>query len=619
MSNILDVVVLDEISHMLIRPDTFIGSVESITINTYTFDESGAVKWRDLTYCPALLKLFDEVIQNCSDFSKTPGGSKLNRIDVGISMLTGEISVLDNGGIPVEMHPTYGKYVPCLIFGELRSGTNYDDTQKRKGGGRNGLGAKLTNIFSSHFKVETADGKNKYEKIYESNRRDEYDPVIAKSKSNYTKISFIPDYDVLKTSMDIDNYDMIVSRVYEIAACCPNIEVYINGKRISVKGFESFVKKFDSSALYTSNTDWRVGIGHSGERGFSHISFVNSTCTRMGGTHLDYLADQLVESVRAYVKKKTKQDVKPADIKNHLFLYVDATVDNPKYTGQTKEVMSLRSADYGTSIKFDDKFIKQLIKSDIVAEIIEWADNKKKLQELKDLRELNKNATKTSRKDIDKYIPASQKTNREQCTLFICEGDSALKPLHAARDPKLHGIFALRGKPMSLIGASIADIKKNKEIQNLMACMGLEYGKPVVPENLRYGRIALSVDADPDGSHICGLMINNFYFAWDSLIKDNMIFKLSTPLVRVVQGKKTLEFFEMEKFETWEAAQIKKNYEVTYLKGLGGNATADFKKYMREPEFLLPITYIDEEDDKALDIAFGDADAKKSWLYKDLF
>lgn len=605
--------VLDELDMILLRPDTFVGAMESKTIRSYIFKDNGAIpEFRDITYNPALLKIFDEVLQNCYDHSKRPEGKTLTRIDVTADPITGMISVADNAGIPVAKHPDLGEYIPCIIFGMLRSSSNYDDTEQREGGGRNGLGSKLTNIFSTFFKVETCDGKNRYEKTYENNRREESAPSITIGKTKGTRISFIPDYARLGCTLDEDNYGMIVTRVYEIAACASGIDVYLNGKKIDVKGFEKFVAKFGQGYLYTENSHWRIGLHHSGNDGFRHISFCNATHTWLGGTHVDYLADQLVEGIRDYIKKKTKQDVKPADIKNHFFLMVDCTVYNPKFSSQTKEHMNLGIKDYGTNFRFDEKFFKKLVKSPIVEEIVEWAINRKKLQDMAEERRLGKEATKASPKTIDKYEPASQRTNRHECTLFICEGDSAANPLISARDPKKHGVFALKGKPLNLGTAKIDQIKKNVEIQNLMAALGLDFSGKL--DGMRYGRIVISTDADMDGMHIRALNIYNFLQKWPELLTENKVFFLNTPVVRVIRGKDKFEFFSEEEYETWWTANGNAKCQVKYLKGLGGNSTADFKKYMFDEQYIVPLTMDDQKDYELLNMAFGDADVKKDWL-----
>lgn len=617
--NLNDVVVLDEISMMLLRPDTFVGSIEQKTLRTYVFDDVNLNPvFREVTYSPALLKCVDEILQNCYDHSKRPEGQHLNRVDVTINQMTGAISIEDNAGIPVEKHPLadvdpakYSGYIPCIIFGSLRSSTNYNDSDKREGGGRNGLGSKLTNIFSSMFQVDTCDGKNKYTKTYTNNRRDETEPKISKGTKRGTKISFIPDYKVLGLDdiMSQDNYAMMVTRVYEIAACAPTIDFYLNGKKVDVKGFGDFVEKFGDEYVYAENEHWRIGI-HPSNDGFKHVSFCNATHTWQGGTHVDYIANQLVDGVREYVKKKTKQDLKPADIKNHFFLMVDATVYNPRFSSQTKEFMNLQVSSFGTMMKLDDKFMKALLKSSIVADIVEWAVNRKKLQDMADLKRIGQQAAKTSNKMIPKYEPASQKQNRDECILFVCEGESAANPLLSARDPKKHGVFELRGKMLNMANAKLEDIKKNEEIKNLMAALCLEFNNPNT--ELRYGKIVIATDADFDGMHIRGLFLNNIRHFWPHLLLEGRIYFLSTPILRVTQGKKELEFFSLNEFESWKANQTA-SYSVKYLKGLGGNSTDKFKKYMFEDKYIIPLE-VDEEAFDYIDLAFGDPKDKKVWL-----
>lgn len=609
--NVTDIVVLDEIDMMLHRPDTFVGSVEAKTINSYIIEDIAAAPvFRSITYSPALLKLFDEVIQNCYDHSKRPSGKNLTRIDVKINTMTGMISVSDNAGIPVEMHPEYKMYAPCIIFGMLRSSTNYNDNEQREGGGRNGLGAKLTNIFSNFFKVETCDGKKKYEKTYENNRRDETEPKITNGTRPGTTISFEPDYDRLGCTLDKDNYGMILTRVYEIAACSPHIAVFINGMQIH-NGFENFVKRFGKSYLYAENSHWRIGVHSSNGDGFKHISFCNAIHTWLGGTHVEYLAEQLVEGIRDHIKKKTKIDIKPADLKNHFFLMVDCTVYNPKFSSQTKEHMNLVISSYGTTFRFDEKFFAKMLKSPIVAEIIEWANNKRKLQEMEENNRKNREIKKASPKDIDKYEPASQKYNRLECTLFVCEGDSASNPLLSARDPKKHGIFKSRGKPMNMANAKLQQIRNNVEITNFMKAMGLEFGNP--NSELRYGRLVLATDADQDGMHIRGLWLNNILHHWPHLLRDGRVAFMNTPIIRVTQGKYVAEFFTQEEYDAWAKTQGGKKFDYKYLKGLGGHSTAHFKKYMFEDKYLVPFEF-DENAPAMLKLGFGDPEDKKNWL-----
>ena len=145
-----------QLEHILLRPDTYIGSVESDTKTQFVVEQDGSFVQRDITYVPGLYKIFDEIIVNAADNKiRDP---TMDCIKVTIDKEKAEISVFNTGrGIPVQIHAKEGVYVPDLIFGHLLTSSNYDDGQKKVTGGRNGYGAKLCNIFSKKFVVETCD------------------------------------------------------------------------------------------------------------------------------------------------------------------------------------------------------------------------------------------------------------------------------------------------------------------------------------------------------------------------------------------------------------------------------------------------------------------------------
>lgn len=608
---------LDEIEHVLLRPGRYLGSTSPHETVTYLIN-NGKIEYRAVKYNPAFVKMFDEVISNSVDFSKKPEGKHLNKIEVTINQLTGEISVWDNGGIPVVVHPEYDQYIPDFIFGELRSGTNFDDDEESISTGQNGEGSSLVNIFSKRFMVETADGKKKFTRIYSNNNRDRSTIKIETTKLKFTKISYIPDYERLKVELDKDHYDKLVRRVWEIAACAPHIEIKLNGYYVNCKSFEDFIKMFSKEYVYIDLGKWKLGFAHSKDDGFKHISFVNTTNTYNGGTHIDYIMNMVVDKIRDHIEKKTKQKVKPSDIKNHFMMFVDATINNPRYDSQTKENLITEVRDYGSVLVLPEKFINKIINSSIVKEIIEWAENKKKLEELLALKNKQKDNQKASLKHIIKYEPATEKVDRKNCTLFICEGDSALNPLMSARDPKKHGLFPLKGKPLNVRDVKIADLLKNDELFNLIKILGLEIGVKAKIEDLRYGRLVVAPDQDYDGHHIFGLCLNLFQTLWPELLTQKFIHKLETPLIKVDMGKTSYEFFEKAEFDAWALKQTK-SFKSKYLKGLGGNSTESFKRFMFEEKYMTPYTIQSEQDILALDIAFdkgdGAADRRKQWLY----
>lgn len=609
---------LSEIEHVLKRPGRYLGAIEVSPEYTYLI-ENDQVVWREVNYSPAFLKLFDEIISNSADFSKTPEGKHVNKIDVTIDQSTGIISVRDNGGIPVVKHKEYDQYIPDLIFGELRTGTNFDDEDDSVSTGQNGEGGKICNIYSTEFIVDTSDGKKQFYCKYFNNMNDNDGIKISKSSSKHTQITYRPDYTRLGMELDADHLTMLIRRSYEIAAINPHLTVSVNGIALKIKSFKDFTSLFSENKIDFGNNRFQASVFHSGH-GFKQIGFVNSTNVSQGGTHVDALMSQIVTSVRDYVKKKTKQDVKPSDIKNHFFLISNSTINNPRYDSQTKELLITPVKDYGMSIEIDDKTLQKIIKSDIVEEIILWAENKAALDELAALRKKNKNLDKSGKslRDIEKYEPATSK-NRSKCSLFIAEGLSAGSVLQSARNPEFHGIYPLKGKPLNVRGMKVKDLIANKELEDLMKIIGLQFGKDHFISDLRYNELIICTDADLDGHHISALLYNLFNELWPSLLKQGFIFKLQTPIVRVTQSKKEIDFMNLTKFHEWEKKQTKP-YSTSYLKGLGSNDTKYFKEYMYKSEYKIPVIVKNEEDIEALDIAFdkSKADIRKKFIYGDI-
>lgn len=608
---------LSEVEHVLKRPGRYLGTISTTPSYTYGFDENKNVKWKEYSYSPAFLKLFDEIISNSADFSKREEGKHLNKIEVQIDKATGEISVFDNGGIPVVKHTEYNQYVPDMIFGELRSGSNFDDEEESTGTGQNGEGSTLTNIFSSKFTVDTADGKNRFLCTYYNNMSSKDTPNITKCKKSYTKISYIPDYEKLGMTMDDDHYDMLLRRTIEIAATNPHISVKFNNIDVSFKSFHDFAKIVSPEPVLFGNDRLQVALANSTD-GFTQISFVNSTNVFRGGTHIDYATNIIISAIRDHIKKKTKQEVKPSDIKRHMFLVINATINNPRYSSQTKERLETPAKLFGCDLEIDSKTLAKIIKSKMVQQIIEWAERKQAAEEAAAVNKKNKDLDKSSLRHITKYEPATSK-RRDTCILFVAEGDSAGKALQSARNPSIHGIYPLKGKPLNVRDMKVKQLIENEGLSNLMQILGLQFGKEHFVYELRYSKLVISTDQDLDGFHLCGLLINMFSELWPSLIKRGFLVKLQTPIVRVTQGKSELEFFSLEEFKEWEAKQTK-SYRTTYLKGLGSNDTKYFKKYMFDEKYFVPITYKDVEDANALEIAFSKskADERKKFIYGDV-
>ena len=408
---------LDDISHVLLRPSMYLGSIKPHKTNKWIVSEY-KMKKEDVSYIPAFIKLFDEIICNSFDESKREG-SKLNIIKATIK--DNIISVWDNGGIPVVKHNEYNEYIPEMVFSNMKSGSNFSDDENRTWAGTNGVGSSIVNIFSKEFKIETCDGKNHYSQTFSNNMRDRTIAKIKKSKTSHTEISFKPDFEKFGLKeIDQDHFKMIEKRIYDLAACNPGIKVYFNDVLINIKSFEDYIKYYKSEFFFESNKDktWSIGIAPSTD-GFQQISFVNSTDTYDGGSHVDYILNQILSQLREFFQKKHKVDVKPSELKSHICLFLNVTVINPSFSSQTKEKLITEVKDFGFTYEVTDKLIKSILKSEIVDSILDWIEQKKNADENKLARELNKNLAKIK---VDKLIDAKGK-DRWKCSLALFEGD----------------------------------------------------------------------------------------------------------------------------------------------------------------------------------------------------
>ncbi|XP_015351248.1 DNA topoisomerase 2-alpha isoform X1 [Marmota marmota marmota] len=627
-----------QLEHILLRPDTYIGSVELVTQQMWVYDEDIGMNYREVTFVPGLYKIFDEILVNAADNKQRD--PKMSCIRVTIDPENNLISIWNNGkGIPVVEHKVEKVYVPALIFGQLLTSSNYDDDEKKVTGGRNGYGAKLCNIFSTKFTVETA--SREYKKMFKQTWMDnmgragemELKPFNGE---DYTCITFQPDLSKFKMqSLDKDIVALMVRRAYDIAGSTKDVKVFLNGIKLPVKGFRSYVDMYLKDKLDETgnplkviheqvNHRWEVCLTMS-EKGFQQISFVNSIATSKGGRHVDYVADQIVTKLVDVVKKKNKGGVavKAHQVKNHMWIFVNALIENPTFDSQTKENMTLQAKSFGSTCQLSEKFIKAAIGCGIVESVLNWVKFKAQVQ-------LNKkcSAVKHNRiKGIPKLDDANDAGSRNstECTLILTEGDSA-KTLAVSglgvvgRDK--YGVFPLRGKILNVREASHKQIMENAEINNIIKIVGLQYKKNYEDEDslktLRYGKIMIMTDQDQDGSHIKGLLINFIHHNWPSLLRHRFLEEFITPIVKVSKNKQEIAFYSLPEFEEWKSSTPNhKKWKVKYYKGLGTSTSKEAKEYFADMKrHRIQFKYTGPEDDAAISLAFSkkQIDDRKEWL-----
>lgn len=659
---------LTSVEHILHRPDTYIGDVKIQKELMWIYsEEHDKIIEKEINYVPGLYKIFDEVLVNAGD--RVQEDSTCETIKVNIDQDTNTIRVWNNGlGIPVKIHQEHNLYVPSLIFGELLTSSNYDDSVERTTGGRNGFGAKLANIYSTFFSVETIDSEErlKFYQEFKNNLSIKEDCKITKLKSespkSYTCITFQPDLTRFGLErMTNDIVSLFKKRVYDMAGVYSTVNVWLNDKKIVCSSFKKYIDLYQlkldvpkpdiddadnedtetsksSTKLDISNNNlnngyeiiyeetnprWQVGVIYAPNNDFKQISFVNGICTYHGGTHVNHVVDDIINKIKAQIKKKHKDlVVKPSSIKENMIVFINSIIVNPAFTSQVKETLKTKESDFGSSCELSEKFIKKVFASGIVDQVI----NLVKLKEQSLLKKSD--GKKTSKiQGIPKLEDAEWAGTKKssQCYLILTEGDSAKALAMAGLSvvgQERFGVFPLKGKLLNVREATPQQITKNEEIMNIKKIIGLQQGKNYEDTSeLRYSAIIIMADSDTDGFHIKGLIINFIHYFWPSLIKNNkFIFSIKTPIIKAFKGNKYLEFYNMNEYHLWKEAN-NVAWRIKYYKGLGTFTKDEAKQFFNDlHNRLLRYLYENnstEEDSPNLMLdteAFGKKTTKKTTI-----
>ncbi|AYV79726.1 MAG: hypothetical protein Faunusvirus43_3 [Faunusvirus sp.] len=586
------------IEHILLRPDTYIGDLKSNEDDMWIYDATTQkmIK-KHISYVPGLYKIFDEIIVNARD--RLFVDNTCDTIRVNINTTQNLIEVYNNGmGVDVEIHKDEKVYIPTMIFGRLLSGTNFDDTEKRTTGGRNGYGAKLGNIFSTLFIVETVDmtRNRKFYQEFKNNLSICGEPIITTVKpdtESFTRIVFQPDLARFGlTTMSDDIVALFNKRVIDIAATSrTKVKASFNGVKIDVSTFKKYIELYypESDIIYEETETYRIGVIYRPDNGFEAISHVNGISTHRGGTHVEYISNDICKRLTDIILKKNKTlKIKAAQLKDNLVLFIDCILVNPSFSSQTKEELTLKSKEFSTKCELSDKFIKKIANSGIVEQIIELAKFKEKeVLKKTDGRKVS-NILGIPKLEDAKY---AGRARSGECKLILTEGDSAKALVMGAIGligNDIYGVFPLKGKPLNVRDASVDQINKNAEITNIKTIIGLKEGVDYTNTNqLRYGGgIIILTDQDVDGSHIKGLLINLFHHKWPSLLKmNNFIEIMTTPIVKVTKGKQKLSFYNLMDYDKWRQLTInEKGWHVKYFKGLGTSDKDAAQEYFSDFE-----------------------------------
>lgn len=613
--------------HILVRPDSYVGPTPQQEDIYWVKEKGGSDRFvkKKQVVSPALLKIFDEILVNAID-RNTSHPKEVKKIEVTLSE-TGHLTVVNNGplgGISVEQHPTEKLWNPELTFGHLLTSTNYDDNQEKIVGGRNGYGAKLANVYSKEFEVRILDGKNKkeYRQVWRDNMSHKEEAVVSsyRKAANEVSITFLPDWERFgMKGVTPDFCRLVEKRVWDASFYTSGCRVFWQGEELPKLDIKTYARMHlppDAEVITSVQDRWHVAVAACPNDAFEQVSWVNGVCTYKGGSHVSHVVSQVTDGVLATLGKKCT--LKGHQVKNTLFVMVRATLVNPTFSSQVKDECTLKVGQFGSRWEPPKTFHKQVLqKTGIQAEI----DALNRVKAEKELKKTDGNRLKTRLTGIPKLDDANWAgtAKGDQCTLILTEGDSA-KALAVAgltvvgRDK--FGVFPLRGKPKNIRDCSAEQVTANAEFNSVKQILGLKHGHTYTSlKELRYGRMMIMTDADADGSHIKGLVLNNIHAFWPELIELGFVVSMVTPIIKATKGSQNKWFFTEHAFQEWWAT-TPRGWQIKYYKGLGTSTSAEAKEYFKAIDRLTVRFDTDPATDDSMILAFDKsrADARKHWL-----
>lgn len=592
--------------HVRERIGMYMGSASKEEIERFVLGE-----WKKATYVPALSKMVDEILDNSIDEAIRTNFKFANKINVSIN--NNEVTVTDNGrGIPQDkiFDEASNENIlrPVAAWTKVNAGTSFDD--ERVTIGTNGVGSAATNFLSKSFSGKTWSNK----KSIQLDCKDGADAMKVKTGNkvgNGTEVSFVPDFDLFEVDSleQLDTIILIEDRLISLQMAFPEIQFSFNKKKIMVNNFKKYSEMFSDTVIMEKTNNLSYFIAPS-EDGFRTNSYVNGVNTRQGGTYVDHFMNTIIDSLTVKIKRRHKVEVLKTTIKSGItFVMFARNFVNPKFDSQTKERLTNPIGNIKEHLDIcqvrDAEWLAQKILNtpDIIDPIIE-AQLAKKLAA--DRRAATLAQKKLRKVKVAKHISA----NKDNATLKIVEGDSAMGFLLKVRDPDTIGAFPLRGVIMNTWDMKPAEVLKNKELSELVAVLGLDINDPDSVDNMTYKYIATLTDADHDGiGHISPLLIAFFYKFWPRLLLENRVQITRTPIMISTKAK------DVKWFYTYEDAQaFKKNggYHHRYIKGLGSLTEDEYHIIINKPEY----DTVTVDDASVFQMMFGkDSSLRKEYMF----
>jgi len=529
----------------------------------------------------ALHHCISEVLDNSIDEHLAGYGK---RIEVTVHV-DGSISIRDEGrGIPVDIHPQYKIPGVEMVLTTLHSGGKYGQGGYVFSGGTHGVGAKCVNAVSEWFEVEVSRDGKVYHMSFERGKTVKKLDVIGKSKATGTLITFKPDTEIFKETIEFKK-ELVVGRLRELAFLNPGLEIVFSDERVEKSeperfyykdGIEEFVKQLSKNkqvvhpkpvrisrvkenAVIVNDTPRPIKLDivfqYNDSIADQILCFTNTITNPDGGSHLAGFRSALTRAINQY--GKTTNLFKPKDpalsgddVREGLVAVISLLHPDPKFESQTKvkllspEVEGIvSSATYESLMSFFDS------NPSIAKRIIDKALNAARANEAARRAREAVRKTALSGGGLPGKLADCSSRNPEDSELFIVEGDSAGGSAKQGRNRHNQAILPIKGKILNVEKARMDKVLQNAEIRNLVIACGTGIGGDGVGafniEGLRYHKIIIMTDADVDGSHIRTLLLTFFFRQMPELVRKGFVYIAQPPLFQI-RRKKREEYVEGE-------------------------------------------------------------------------
>ncbi|MEJ2604126.1 MAG: DNA topoisomerase IV subunit B, partial [Gammaproteobacteria bacterium] len=522
----------------------------------------------------------------------------------------GSVEVSDDGrGMPVDIHPKEKMPGVELILTRLHAGGKFSNKQYQFSGGLHGVGVSVVNALSKHLEVWIRrDGKEYNISFAGGNKRGDLEIVGSVGRRNTgTTIRFWPD------PRYFDSPKVSLSRLRHVlkakAVLCPGLTVRLTVEKTKeteewcyedglgqylaeAAGDAGHVPEQPFAGSMAGNqeaVDWAL-FWQTGEGSGVGESYVNLIPTLQGGTHVNGLRTGLTEAVREFCEFRNilPRGVRlaPEDVWDGLDYVLSVKLEDPQFSGQTKERLSSRQSAAFVSGVVKDSFALWLNQHPEAGETIAQLAIGKAQRRLKAAKKVVRKRV-VSGPALPGKLADCTSQQPELCELFLVEGDSAGGSAKQARNREFQAVMPLRGKILNTWEVDTAEILGSQEVHDISVALGVDPASGDTG-SLRYHKVCILADADSDGQHIATLLCALFLRHFPALVAEGHVYVAMPPLYRIDVGKEV--YYALDEGErrgimdSLAAEKRRGKISVTRFKGLGEMSPAQLRETTMNPD-----------------------------------